>query len=118
MANFQAYNDKVWTLPAITLVNPSTNQAAAIPSGTAFAISSGLPNSLGVGMATGGHPVLTPKVVQSLAIPVTVSSAGMTPATFLVDVLPDPNAPLVIVIDSTQTDAASVLQNVPTAPGP
>lgn len=121
MANFQAYNDRVWTLPALTLINPATGDPVST-SGIPFTVTSSKPSSLGVGFAVlplnSTNIVLTPLVQNSPGITVTVSSPGLTSASFLVDVVTDPNAPDQIVVDSNQADATSIGQNVPTAPGP
>lgn len=119
MANFQAYNDRVWTLPAPTLINPANNQSVST-NGIPFTVTSSLPDSLKVNFASpiSNAIILTPLVQNSPGITVTVSSPGLTSASFLVDVVTDPNPPLQIVVDSTQADATSTGQNVPTSPGP
>ena len=124
MANFQAYNDRVWTRPALTLTNPATGLAVPIPSGTVFSATVSNPNALGVAMNLNGAfgpnsvPVYTPLVKNSPGISVTYSAPGLTSTTVLVDVVTDPNPPLAITADTTQADGSSVMQTVPAAAGP
>lgn len=118
MANFQAYNDKVWTL-TINLTNPNTQAVTSLPGGTVVTATSGLPNSLGATIVGNGNQVrLTPKVVASPAIPVTLSATGYASQTLLVDVVADPNPVLALTVDQTPADAQTSLQSVPAAPGP
>ncbi len=115
--NFQLYNDKVWSFP-IKCQNAS-GVAQPFPPGTGPNVVSSNPVSLGaaIGLVSGGGFTLelTPKVQVSPGITVTVSSVGMDSSAFVVDIVADPNR-LSVAIDSAA--AASVAQNVPTAPGP
>lgn len=121
MANFQAYNDKVWTLP-IKCFNPTTSvTTAAFPSGTAFTVTSSLPNSLSVAFSGNDNTawiVLTPKVQASPGISVTVAGTNMVSQTLLVDVVADPAAQNQVSIDTSSSDVTTAPQNVPTAAGP
>lgn len=115
MANFQAYNDRIWLLPLITTLNPTTG-VTGTPTG-ALTITSSNPTALAVAINQ-GRPLLQPMVRNSPGITVAVSSPGLTSASFLVDVVDDPNAPLQLVVDTNAADATTTAQNVPTAPGP
>ncbi len=120
MANFQAYNDKVWLSPPVTFVANGVSSTTP-PAGSNPVATSALPNSLATAfVASGGtyHVSMTPKVMQSLGISYTVSGAGIASATYLVDVVPDPNAPPAVVVDQTQANWTTTVQNVPTSPGP
>lgn len=122
MANFQLYNDKVWTLP-VKCFNPNTSTTTAgFPSGTTVTAASSLPNSLGVAMSgnisTGIWMVLTPKVQVSPGITITLTGTNMPTTTFLVDVADDPAAQNQMVVDTTPADITTVTQSVPTASGP
>lgn len=118
--NFQLYNDKVWTLPlqcqnAASVVQP-------FPSGSSPSAVSSNPASLNaeVALGTGGvgfKLILTPKVQASPSLTVTVTNVGMTPAVFVVDVVPDPNI-LSVAVDDIPADVTTAPQNVPVAPGP
>ncbi len=113
MSNFQIYNDKVWTFP-LKCVSAAGVIQPSFPSG--LTVTSSSPNSLGAAEVL-GKLVLTPLVQASLGITVTISGAGLIPATLTCDIVSDPNA-LNVVIDMTAIDVTTVNQNVPTAPGP
>ena len=116
MTNFPVQNNKVGNLP-LQALNTGTGVVGPWPTGVAASAVSSAPNSLGVSIGPPANLILTPKVMQSQGITVTVSGVGMTAAApFLVDIVPDPNAPLQVVIDTTHYTTTA--QNVPTAPGP
>ncbi len=121
MANFQAYNDKVWTLP-VKCFNPNTSATtAAFPSGTNLTLTNSLPNSLGATL-TGSDSalflILTPKVQASPGISLTVSGTNMVAQTLLVDVVDDPAVQNQVSIDTTSADITTTAQSVPTSAGP
>ncbi len=113
--NFQAFNDKVWTLP-LKCLNASS-VAVAFPAGSNLAAVSSNPASLGASIANGTNLVLTPKVQNSPGITVTVTGVALAPAVLVVDVVADPNL-LSVSVDTTPADDSTVSQSVPVASGP
>ncbi len=114
--NFQVYNNKIWTFPL------RCQNAAAVsqpfPAGSSFAVVSSNPASLTAAATavTGGYNlVLTPKVQASPGLTVTVTTAGMAPAVFMVDIVADPNL-LSVVVDTTAPTTTPLA--IPVAPGP
>lgn len=114
--NIQLYNDKAYNFP-LKAVN-AAGETQPWPAGAPGVVSS-KPASLGV--QVGGFPnfvvTLVPKVQASSGIIVTLTSQNMVPATFSVDIVPDPNV-LSIVVDGDVTHATTTAQDIPTAPGP
>ncbi len=118
MANFQVYNDKIWTLP-IKCQN-SSGVFVAFPSGSNLAAVSSNPASLGAVVTStilGTNLVLTPKVQVSPGLTVTITGVALAPINFMVDIVADPNL-LSIAVDTTPADGTTVSQNVPIAAGP
>jgi hypothetical protein len=119
VANFQLYNDKVWSFP-LKWVDPiSQATSTTFPAGTSFSATSSLPGSLSasVFISSGiAYLKLTPLVQNSPGINVTVNATAMTSAVQAFDVVTDPATPASVMIDTA--DVSSSPQNVPASPGP
>jgi len=124
MANLVIFNDKVWTSPPLTFVTNGVSSTTP-PAGSNPAVTSGLPNSLGAVMVVQNPALgvayriqLTPLVLASTSIPVTISGIGITSITYFFDIVTDPNPKPVPALDQVIADWVSTSQIVPTAPGP
>lgn len=117
MADFPLQNDKVYTVPIVTL--DAAGGAVPAPQGDTFTVTSASA-SLGaaMGQTASGAPavVLTPMVQAGTGYEVDVSdSAGLSVYKGLFDIVPDV-APMAVSLDTA--DATTIAQAVPTNPGP
>lgn len=117
MADFPLQNDKVYTVPIVTL--DAAGGAVPAPQGDTFTVTSASA-SLGatLGQTTAGAPavVLTPMVQAGTGYEVDVSdSAGLSVYKGMFDIVPDVT-PVAVSLDTA--DATTVAQAVPANPGP
>ena len=112
-------NDKIATLPLVfdnyagTVVAPIAGDTFAVSSSSAS-----LDAAIG-GTAAAPTVVLTPMVQAGTGYTVTVSSAkGLAPIVLVVNITPDPTLATSMSVNTGAGFITTVVQAVPTAPGP
>lgn len=118
MPNYELSNDTVATIPILT--TDSSGTVVPMPAGDVFTVASSNAASLtaAIGATAAGGPavVLTPLVVASPGLTVTVTdSSGLVQDVQIVDIVADVK-PANVILDLA--NATTTTQPVPTSPGP
>ena len=105
MANFELMNNKIVTFPVVCA--DAAGATFPLPAEDTITVSNPDPTALGVAVV-GSTNVLTPLLPTASGIVLTVSAGSLSPASLVVDIVPD-TTPVAVVVEvgsATKTSQA------------